>query len=544
MARWVRVTFLVLAALLDLLRASIGLRLGILRSDPRPLILRRFLERAGGSWIKLGQILAMRSDFLPLPLIEELTKLLDQVPPFPFAAARKIVEADLGRPLGEIFAEFPSVPIAAASFGQVYRAVLHSGEVVAVKVLRPGLGTIIRSDLLQLRGLALLVDTLGLFGSIRLNNQIDQLEQILREEVDYHTEADNIRRAVETSRYVPIMKIPRVIDDLCTTRVLTMEFLSGIWMNEILAAIHGKDQGKLREFDERGLRRKLVAQRMYQIGLRQLFEIGMFHADPHAANIVILPDNVVGYVDFGIVGQMDEELADSQSRYLEAVKDGRINEAARALSESVVIPARLQNRLPEFRAHLANQVRDWIAHLNNRDAKLRQKSIARLLRDNIRLIRANGFGLMENTMRYYRALIISDVIVLELDPEFDTVRTLRRYFRNRQIRRLRKEMNYEKLASTAADYFELWLTGPRTADRLSRTLRRYEEGYGVAEAEYNAFLRGVARVSFVLLLVVLGFAAFGQPDVAMLVGFPFSLNWIWFAPALLVSWLTAATLSK
>ncbi len=544
MARWVRVTFLVLAALLDLLRAWIGLRLGILRSDPRPLILRRFLERAGGSWIKLGQILAMRSDFLPMPLIDELTKLLDQVPPFPFADARKIVEADLGRPLGELFAEFPSVPIAAASFGQVYRAVLRSGEVVAVKVLRPGLGTIIRSDLLQLRGLALLIDTLGLLGSIRLNNQIDQLEQILREEVDYHTEADNIRRAVETSRYVPIMKIPRVIDELCTTRVLTMEFLSGIWMNEILAAIRGKDLAKLREFDERGLRRKLVARRMYHIGLRQLFEIGMFHADPHAANIVILPDNVVGYVDFGIVGQMDEELADSQSRYLEAVKDGRINEAARALSESVVIPARLQNRLPEFRAHLANLVRDWIAHLNNQDAELRQKSIARLLRDNIRLIRANGFGLMENTMRYYRALIISDVIVLQLDPEFDTVGTLRRYFRNRQIRRLRTELNYAKLASTAADYFELWLTGPRTADRLARTLRRYEEGYGVAEAEYNAFLRGAARVSFVLLLVVLGFAAFGQPDVAMFVGFPFSLNWIWFAPALLVSWLTAATLSK
>src|SRR5262249_40945051 len=157
------------------------------------------------------------------------------------------------------------------------------------------------------------------------------------------------------------------------------------------AAIRKDDRPALEEFQRQGLELKVVARRMFDIGLRQLFEVGSFHADPHAANIVILKGNVVGYVDFGIVGQMDEELAESQSRYLEAVKDGRIRDAARALSESVVVPENQQKRLPDFRARLGNQVRDWIARVSNPDARLQQKSIAQLLLDNIRMIREFGF---------------------------------------------------------------------------------------------------------------------------------------------------------
>ena len=544
LARAARVNWLIATALVEWLWVTIGFRLGLRTSDPRHRILRRFLERAGGTWIKLGQILAMRSDFLPPELIDELSLLLDQVPPFPFEIAKKTVEADLGRPLGEIFDDFPTTPIASASFGQVYRAVLRTREEVAVKVMRPGLGTIIRSDLFQLRILAFVIDTFQLLGSIRLNRQVDQLEKILHEEIDYEFEAANIRRAVETSRYVPIMKVPRVIEGLCTSRVLTMEFLHGIWMNEILAAIRDDDEATLGEFCRLGLRRKLVARRMYDIGLRQLFEVGQFHADPHAANIVILRDNVVGYVDFGIVGQMDEELADSQSRYLQAVKYGRINDAARALSESVVVPDKIRDRLPDFRARLGNQVRDWIARVNDPDAALRQKSIARLLLDNIQLIRDHGFELMDNTMRYYRALIIADVIVLQLDPEFDTVASLRRYFRNRQIRQLRKEVNYRNIAWTAAEYFDLWLGGPRIASQLSRNLRRDEEKYGIVVAQYTVIWRTMSRVSLFLLLAVLLAGLLGYPDVAPLIRFPISLYWYWFAPVLLATWRLMVILAR
>ena len=542
--RWVRISWLFFSALLQWFWATLRLRLGKPKTDPRPRILRKFLERAGGAWIKLGQILAMRADFLPPEMIAELSKLLDQVPPFSFEIARKTVEADLGRPLGEVFAVFPSVPIAAASFGQVYHAGLPTGEEVAVKVLRPGLETIILADLVELRIIAFIFDTFQVLGSIRLKNQVDQLKKILHEEIDYTYEADNIRRAVESSRYFPIMKIPRVIEGLCTPRVLTMEFLKGIWMTEILAAIRDHDTVKLEECEHQGLQREVVARRMFDIGLRQLFEIGSFHADPHAANIVILQGNVVGYVDFGIVGQMDEELAESQSLYLQAVKDGRIADAARALSESVVVPEKFLNRLPEFRAQLGNQIRDWIARVNNPAAALRQKSIAQLLLDNILMIRAYGFELMESTMRYYRALIIADVTVLQLDPDFDTVRSLRRYFRNRQIRQLRTGANIENMALTSAEYFNLWLDAPRISRQLSRSLRRDEERFGIAVADYTAIWRGFANASLFLLLAVLLARLLGYPDIRPLINFPVSLNWRWFAPLLLVCWRIGSLLSR
>jgi ubiquinone biosynthesis protein len=284
------------------------------------------------------------------------------------------------------------------------------------------------------------------------------------------------------------------------------------------------------------LRRKLVARRIFDIGMRQLFEIGNFHADPHAANIVILPDNIVGYVDFGIVGQMDEELAESQSRYLEAVKDGRLNDAARALSEAALIPDRLRHRLPEFRAQLANQVRDWIGLVNSANAALRQKSIAQLLLHNIGLIREYGFELTANSMRYYRALIIADVIILQLDPDFDTVRSLGRYFQNREARQLRKDMNYQNMIWTAADYFRLWLTGPHIYRGLARYLRRSEEEFGVVSSRFTILYQGLAKASLLAFLIVIGAGLAGLPDVGHYLRFPFSLNWRWFAPFLLICW--------
>jgi ubiquinone biosynthesis protein len=544
-ARWVYISWLLSIGLVRWLWVAIALRFGLRKSDARPRVLRQFLERAGGTWIKLGQILAMRSDFLSPQMVDELSLLLDKVPEFPFAIAKKSIEEDFQCPIDELFEEFPEQPIAAASFGQVYRVRLHSGELVAVKVMRPGLKTIIRADLLELRFVAAIVDTLRLLGNIRLDRQVDQLEKILYEEIDYHYEAANIRRAVENSRHFPIMKVPRLFDDWCSARVLTMEFLEGIWMNEILAAIRDEDEFQLEEFERRGLERKLVARRMFDIGLRQLFEIGSFHADPHAANIVVVADNVVGYVDFGIVGQMDQELAESQSRYLQAVKDGRIGDAARALSESVVVPEKLENRLPEFRARLGNQVRDWIARVNNPRTPLRQKSIAQLLLDNISMIRSFGFELMENTMRYYRALIISDVTVLQLDPDFDTVRALRRYFRNREIRQFRATVSSRDVVWTAAQYLALWLDGPRMASQLSRYLRRQEEEFGVVKAQYTAIWRNVSRASFLALLAVLYLAWFRDvKDVASLVHFSFSLHYYWFAPVLFTCWRIASVVSR
>ena len=140
-------------------------------------------------------------------------------------------------------------------------------------------------------------------------------------------------------------------------------------------------------------------------------------------------------------------------------------------------------------------------------------------------------------MRYYRALIIADVIVLQLDPEFDTVRGLNRYFRRREIKQLRRAVNPQSITWTSIDYFHLWLNGPRIARQVSRYLRRQEEEFGVVAAQYVALYRAFARACILAFIaVIIARAGFKVTDVGSVINFPISLNWRWFAPFLLICW--------
>ncbi|MCE9671348.1 AarF/UbiB family protein [Myxococcus stipitatus] len=506
-------------------------------------VLRRFLERAGGAWVKLGQVLAMRIDFFPPRVVEVLSSLLDRIPSFPFEEARRIVEADLGGRLRELFSAFPEEPIAAASFGQVYRATLPSGEVVAVKVQRPGLRTLIAADVVALRGLAFWVDSLRLLGSLRLGAQVTQLQESLEEELDYGFEAENLRRAQEVSRYNRIVRIPRLHEELLGPRVLTMEFLDGCWVSDVLSRLRSEGEaGRERLEEEAGLDLPLVAQRIFDIGMRHLFDVRIFHADPHAANIVILEGDVVGYVDFGIVGTMDEDLADTQERYFVAVQEGRVSDAAATMVEMVEIPERRRDRIAAFRGSVETLIRGWLARM--RDGTLEDKSTARLLLNTLAIIREYDFNLAPGAMRYFRALILSDVIILQLDPDFDFVHHLRRYFRRRQIRRLREWTRPERLRKLAADYAELFIAAPTLTRRLSEAPRNRREALIIRTGLLDRVYSGLRLASLTGLVTVLGARGFGIQAVDLLIPPGVSLDWKLAAAAFLLSWRVFATLSR
>jgi hypothetical protein len=208
LARWFVLGVRFSIASVRMVYAVLEARLTRGRRDRRARVLRVFLERSGGAFIKLGQLLAMRIDFFPAAFVEELSALLDRVPGFPLATARAIIEADLGAPIDRLFSEFPETPIAAASFAQVYRAVLVTGEEVAVKVQRPNLGRLIAADVVALRWLGFWIDTLHLLGSIQIGPQITSLKEILEEELDYGFEAESIRTALAACRNYRVMKVP------------------------------------------------------------------------------------------------------------------------------------------------------------------------------------------------------------------------------------------------------------------------------------------------------------------------------------------------
>ena len=264
---------------------------------PSPRRLRRMLTELGPSFIKLGQLMSVRADLFPPEYIEELQKLQDQVPPHPFKTIKPFIEDQLGRPLNRAFKWFDENAIASASIAQVYKAELNTGELVAVKVVRPGIAKLIRSDIRVMYYMAgKFEQTFELARVIGAKNVVKEFERSVFNELDMHIEAGSIEKFSRYYKHIQEICIPGVYWELTTKSILVMEFIPGVKVNQV-AAIR-----------EMGIDPKGIA----MIGLRslsrQLMEFGFVHADPHPGNTIVMPDGRVGLVDFGITAHLDAEL--------------------------------------------------------------------------------------------------------------------------------------------------------------------------------------------------------------------------------------------
>jgi predicted unusual protein kinase regulating ubiquinone biosynthesis (AarF/ABC1/UbiB family) len=257
--------------------------------------LREVLTRLGPAYIKVGQALSTRPDLLPPAYLEELTKLQDQLPAFDNEIAYKFIEEELGAHPLQIYAELTPDPIAAASLGQVYKGKLPTGEVVAVKVQRPGLAESITLDIYILRGLAVWAQKT--FPSIRsdLPAILDEFASRLFEEMDYTQEGRNAERFARLYTYLPDIYVPRIYWQYTQRRVLTMEWITGTKLNQ-------PDLIQAQGIDARYLIDVGV-----QCSLRQLLEHGFFHADPHPGNLLAMPNGKLAYLDFGMMSEIRPE---------------------------------------------------------------------------------------------------------------------------------------------------------------------------------------------------------------------------------------------
>ncbi len=270
--------------------------LAVRSAFPSPGRIRLVLEELGPSFVKLGQLMSTRADLFPPEYIEELKKLQDRVPPIPFQEVKTVIEIELRKPLHTVFAEFGEECLAAASVGQVHRARLHSGEAVAVKVIRPGIDKKIREDIRLMYVLAERMENAFELGRVvGAVNLVKEFERIIFRELDMLIEAGNMEKFALNFKDVDEIYIPRVYWEWTTRSVLVMEHIDGIKMDqvdEIVAA---------------GLDPKEVAMIGLRSFSRQLMEFGYFHADPHPGNTIVMRDGRVSLVDFGIIGYLDEE---------------------------------------------------------------------------------------------------------------------------------------------------------------------------------------------------------------------------------------------
>ena len=419
------------------------------RRVPRPVRLRLAFEELGATWIKLGQALALRFDLLPPSYCYELFQLFNEVAPFPYADVKGIIRGDFGRDVSEVYSWFDPEPFAAASIGQVHRATLPSGESVAVKVQRPGIQDRVEMDLRLMYRMAFLPDLMRLFGGTRTRDVIDEFASWLDEELDYVTEARNAYTIRENARFDPIEYNPRVWLDYSTERVLTLEYIDGIPVSDVLTDLR-RDRGEcIAQLRKQGCDLDQVAANIVWNFLNQVYVIGMFHADLHPANLLVLPGNRIGYVDFGITGRLPANVRQSLVLFARRLLRGDVDGAMVELTRWVKPSARTvqADAVDELKALAEDFLFELRATQQSRQALAAAYQIALL-----GAIRRHNMRVDPVILSYVKAVITMDSITSELAPTFDLVKLELRFFSALTLDEVHDSLKPAELVNTVMDY--------------------------------------------------------------------------------------------
>ncbi len=420
------------------------------RSPSWPVRTRLALERLGGAWIKLGQMLALRFDLLPAAFCHELFKLLNEVPPFGYSAVREIIKQELGDYPEAIFRSFEEEPFASASIGQVHRAILHSGEKVAVKVQRPNIREVLRTDIELMYALGGIIDRTRVFGYTPTSEVIDEFARWTLDEIDYLVEARHAATLHRNASNDPLERIPQVYWKYTGSKVLTLELLEGIPLVEIMRAVWGRDIAYLKDLRERGYDLTRIIERVDWNMLNQMYINGYFHADIHPANIIVLPNNVIGYVDFGIIGVLPEDVRESLMQYTWYFFQG---DAERAVAELMrwITPSRWTN-VERARGEMIRSHEDFRFSLEDPGPKPMRDSASNFAVSNLVIIRQNGMLLSPLVLAYVRTLVTADTLRIELAPEYDFLKQTELFFSRMIPQQAHEWLDPRRAVKGAFDY--------------------------------------------------------------------------------------------
>nr|WP_319394220.1 AarF/UbiB family protein [uncultured Desulfobacter sp.] len=415
--------------------------------------IRMVLEELGPTFIKMGQVLSSRPDLIPLDLTRELAKLQDKVPSFPFEQVGQIILSEFGRPIDDVFHSFEKIPFASASIGQVHRAELAPNEQVAVKVQRPGIRKTIEVDLEIIHYLAQVMEkNLEDMELFRPVNIVEEFAQSLEKELDYKVEAANMEQMADQFTDEPAIHIPEVYWSHSTQRVLCMEFIRGIKADDVEA------------IDRAGLDRKKITCTGADFVMRQVFEFGFFHADPHPGNIFVLEDQRICMIDFGMTGFVDSTTREIFIDLLQGL-------ASKNTRNTALLLCRLTE--PELSVNMASLEKDiaqFCAVYLSR--KLEEINPSRMIHKFLELCTRHGLRIPPDLFLMMKAFISIEGVARRLDPQFDMLGHARPYIRSATLRKYSLPRISREFLGIARDTFSLLQTLPADADSIISQIKQ------------------------------------------------------------------------
>ncbi len=374
----------------------------IAEAVPKAEELANDLERMGPTFIKLGQIFSTRADILPVEYIRALARLQDNIEPFPYREVEAIVASELGIRISHAFEHFDQTPIAAASLGQVHKASLKDGRTVAVKVQRPGIRSQIVEDLEILMQIAEFLDKTPLSERFEFHRMVEEFRRTLMRELDYRQEARNMKLLAGNLDGFSLIMVPLPIEEYSSSRMLTMEYVSGRKITELTPLTRTEINGTV------------LAEELFRAYLSQIIVDGFFHADPHPGNLFLTNDHRIALLDVGMVGQISPQLQDQLLHLVRAIGEGRHEDVA-------ALAIKIGEKRPKFDSNgFRNHIAVMITELHTQ-----HMDIGTAIMEFVRFSGDSGLRLPPELTLLGKTLLNLDIVARTLDPEFDPNASIR-----------------------------------------------------------------------------------------------------------------------
>jgi ubiquinone biosynthesis protein len=438
--------------------------------------IRQVIEELGPTYVKIGQIASTRADIISADILHELEKLQDNVPEFPFEEVRRIIEEELGSPLEEVFSTFDEKVIAAASIGQVHRAQLRTGEAVAVKVQRPRIKAMIETDLEILLDLATLAEhRMERMERLQLREVVEEFAKSLRNELDYTIEGRNAEKIAKQFKNDPKIHIPSIHWDYTTRTVLTMEFVEGLKLNQF------------ETLERKGYDRKAIAEQLVQALFHQMLIEGFFHADPHPGNIFLLSDDVISFIDFGMVGRLTLDMKNNFASLVIAMMRQSTESMMKAVLRIGIIPDDvnlpiLSNDVDELREKYM-------------DVPMSRISLGEAISDLFVVAFKHQIRIPSDFTMVAKSLLILEGIVENLDPQLSIMDMAEPFGLRLLKERYRPSAMAGRVWHNLSDYGDLLVDLPKQMKDLMRDLVRGRVHLEVGVPELDIFLRKLDRIT-------------------------------------------------